>query len=297
MLHVERLPETGLQVAREGLARRLDQQPAQHLGVRAVVAVVGARLELAGQGRGEAVDRAAGGHGHPEPGDVREGIAVVLVPAGPRRHLEDVHDGDPVVGGSGEVREIAGHRVPDRGDVTLVDGDPQEGRNEGFRHGPGNPANVGAARREVLFVDDRAVAQHEQATGIRLFQQPSGPARLSRMAIGLRKGDLPRRPAQGGGLGRADLAHGEDALHVRELVGHVEALEECRHEGHAPGRLRVEQGQHEHEGAYDEQGQCEALQEASSTLRRRRALVMTETELRLMAAAASMGSSRMPNAG
>ena len=167
VLHAEGLVQVLLHEVGDRPAGRTHEQGAQRLGVGGVVLAHRAGSDVGRRRRDEPVEATTPGcHGRTQTGDVGGGVAVVLVPACTRRHLQHVLDPHAVVGRAGVDVDVVADRIVDRADVAVLHGDADQRRHEALGHRPRDPLHVRPAGQPVLLVYHCAVAQDEQRSGV-----------------------------------------------------------------------------------------------------------------------------------
>ena len=227
LLHAQRLDEFVGHILRDRAAGSSYQEHAEGLGVGRVVATQGCRFEFAHHARHELVEGCLASRDGTESVYVGRGVAVILNPARPRRHLQDVLNSHTVVGRPGEARSVAVDRIVDAVDVAFAHCDADQRRYETFRDGPRDPLHVPSAGQGVVLVANLAVLEDEQSGRVALVEKARRVVRVAEKVMGCRQDE--RSPLRKG-VGRRRWPHrhgGEEVVHAVEEVVHRGAGEEA----------------------------------------------------------------------
>ena len=164
LFHAKRTPDLFRQVVAQFLpGRRTGQNPDQ-VGLAGLVDPLGAGRCLARQFahiadcRIDAGIRLVG----VELGDVRFGVAVILIPFYAGCHRQQLLDGDVIVGGPPEVGNVIRYFVVDTPDIAILDGSAHQCRGDRFGNREAGPALAGTEVNSVFFQADVAFVNDHQ---------------------------------------------------------------------------------------------------------------------------------------
>ncbi len=120
MLCTHGMPQIFNHVFCNAAASSCGQQHTQRLSICAVVAIIGAGRHLPRQGGGELIHRTTQSKNPGKAINIGLRVAIVLIPRGARRHLQNILDCNIVIGRACQLRRIVGDRVINIADVTLL---------------------------------------------------------------------------------------------------------------------------------------------------------------------------------